>query len=84
MKRICLLLLVSVLVTLIVAPISPTVNSSSTPALNPDSQQAQGWPMPPFPKYKSAPAGEILHAQGWPMPPFPKYKSAPAGENLHA
>ena len=68
MKRFCLLLLVSVLVTLIVAPVSPTVNSSPTPALNPDSQQAQ-WPMPPPRKVRSA--EKDLIADGWSIPPPP-------------
>ncbi len=80
MKRICLLLLVSVLVTLIVAPISPTVNSSPTPALNPDSQQAQGWPIPPPPPRKVRSAEKDLMAQGWPIPPPPpKSKLARTG-----
>ena len=68
MKRTCLLLLVGVLVTLIVAPASPTVNSSPTPALHPDSQQAQGWPKPP-PIPEIVPAEPVLTAQGWPKPP---------------
>jgi len=83
MRRTCLLLLVSVLVTLIVAPASPTVNNSPTPALNPDSHQAQ-WPIPPWPKYKFAPAAENLHAQGWPIPPPPPKKIRSAEKDLMA
>ena len=84
MKRICLLLLVSVLVTLIVAPASPTVNSGPTPALNPDSHQAQGWPLPPPRKSGIVPAEPELMAQGWPLPPPRKSGIVPAGQDLTA
>jgi len=80
MKRICLLLLVSVLVTLMLAPVCPIVNSS--PTLNPDSEQAQGWPLPPKPKGVWS-AGEDLMAQGWPLPPKPKGVWS-AGEDVWA
>jgi len=65
MKRVCLLVLVGVLTTLMLLPIPSMVNAH--PNLNPDSQQVQGWPRPPFPDQIAAPAGENLHAQGWPI-----------------
>ena len=78
MRRISVLLLASILVALMLHSISPIVNNRS----NPNSQQAQGWPMPaPLPKI--VPTGQQLTAQGWPMPaPLPKI--VPTGQQLMA
>jgi len=69
-------------VTLMLAPICPIVNSS--PTLNPDSEQAQGWPLPPPRKSGIVPAEPELMAQGWPLPPPRKSGIVPAGQDLTA
>ncbi len=62
MKRLAAVLLIGVFVTLILQPVSLTVNSLS----NNQPTRADGFPIPPIP-----PQPGMLMADNWPIPPIP-------------
>ncbi len=79
MKKIAIVVAVSVLAVLIIPPVMRSVNLSAGKPVSIDrALTADGWPLPP-PILKVAPskAADALVADGWPLPP-PILKAAPS------